>query len=115
MNDVSRPIPRQTAQVAPYVEVLGSDLSVDFLLRLGGAEIAFSKEPRGASQMSAMIGLDSEAALHAHRRVGPRTRIPLAKKWLAEMLRWRGFSAAEIARTLRASDVSVRRWLHPKT
>lgn len=97
------------------MEVLGTDLAVDFLLRFGGAELAFSKAPRGASQVSAMIGPDREVALHAHRRVGPRTRIPLAKKWLAEMLRWRGFSTAEIARTLRASDVSVRRWLHAKT
>lgn len=114
MNEIARPIPIPTAQVAPYVEILGTDLAVDFLLRFGGAELALSKDPRGGGQVSQMIGTDRESALHDHPRVGPRTRIPLAKKWLAEVLRWRGNSTADIARTLRASDVSVRRWLQIK-
>lgn len=114
MHDIARPFPNPTAQVAPYVEVLGMDLAVDFLLRFGGAELALSKDPRGGGQVSQMIGQDRESALHNHPRVGPSTRIPLAKKWLAEVLRWRGHGTADIARTLRASDVSVRRWLQIK-
>ena len=114
MHDVSRPFPKPTAQVAPYVEVLSTDLAVDFLLRFDGAELALSKDPRGGGQVSQLIGADRESALHTHPGVGPRTRIPLAKKWLAEVLRCRGYGTAEIARTLRASDVSVRRWFQIK-
>jgi len=46
-----------------------------------------------------------------HYRIGRRARVPLARAWLAAMLHWQGHSTAEIARTIRASDVSVRRWL----
>jgi len=36
-------------------------------------------------------------------------RVPLAQKWLAQMLNWQGHSTANIARTLQISDVSVQR------
>lgn len=46
-----------------------------------------------------------------HYRIGQRVRVPLARQWLAQMLHWQGNSTAEVARTIRASDVSVRAWI----
>jgi hypothetical protein len=104
-------MPRPTAQVEPYVSVLGADLAVAFLLAYGGAEIYLASEPNGRAGHAELLGPEKARALAAHPRLGMRHRVPLAKRYLAAMLSWQGHSAAGIARTLRASDVSVRRWL----
>ena len=46
-----------------------------------------------------------------HYQLGQRVRVPLARQGLARMLHWQGNSTAEAARTIRASDVSVRAWI----
>ncbi|MBK6467327.1 MAG: hypothetical protein IPF96_11045 [Rhodobacter sp.] len=46
-----------------------------------------------------------------HYQLGQRVRVPLARQWLARMLHWQDNSTAEAARTIRASDVSVRAWI----
>jgi predicted transcriptional regulator len=38
-------------------------------------------------------------------------RIPLAKRWLSEVMAWQGLSIAATARKLRISDNTVRRYL----
>jgi len=106
----AKPLPKPTAQVAVYVEVLGAELAVIFLLTFGGAELYLAQNPNGRSQVEAVIGYEKARALAAqdHRL---QRRVPLAKKWLAQMLNWQGRSIAGIARTLRTSDVSVRNML----
>ena len=105
-----RPYPRPTAQVEPYVEVFGFDLAIAFLLQFGGANMMVSKNPRGRSQLEALVGYDKAKALsnidHKLQR-----RVPLAKAWLAKCLKVRGLSVSAIARTLRVTDISVRGWL----
>ena len=110
MNLPARPMPKPTAQVGVYVEILGADLAVTFLLTFGGAELYLAQNPKGRSQVEAVIGHDTARALAAqdHRL---QRRVPLAKKWLAQMLNWQGHSIAHIARTLRTTDVSVRNML----
>ena len=108
---VARPMPRATAQVQPYVDVLGADLTMRFLLQFGGAELYLAADPKGRSAVTALLGYDKAKELAARPSQTMQRRIPLAKRWLATMLDWPGNSAAEIARTLRVSDVSVRRWL----
>lgn len=107
------PMPKPTAQVAVYVDVLGADLAVTFLLTFGGAELHLAQNPRGQGQVEAVVGLERARALAAqdHRL---QRRVPLAKKWLARMLNWQGHSTAHIARTLRTTDVSVRGLLRMK-
>lgn len=104
--------PPPPAQVAPYVEALGFDLAIHFLLRFGGAEMRLSESPRGASEAEALCGPDRMQAL-ATVRDRLQKRVPLAKRWLAQCLAARGLSVAKIARTLRTTDVSVRRILLP--
>jgi hypothetical protein len=107
----ARPMPNPTAQVAPYVEALGLELAVEFLLQFGGAELHFAADPRGTGAVEKLVGADKAKALAESRNQALQKRVPLAKRWLARMLHWQGHSTAQIARTLRATDVSVRGWL----
>lgn len=107
----ARPMPKPTAQVEPFFEVLGPDLTIAFLLQFGGAELNFASDPKGRSAVERLVGADKVKALAESRNRALQKRVPLAKRWLARMLHWQGHSGAEIARTLRATDVSVRNWL----
>jgi hypothetical protein len=112
-SDVARPMPRPTAQVAPFVEVFGADLAVTFLLAFGGGELHLSANPREGSALVQLVGRDRAAAL-TERASWDRTvqrRVPLAKNWLVEMLAWQGHSMAHIVRTLRISERTARRLL----
>lgn len=109
MQQIARAMPRPTAHVAAYVEVLGPELAVDFLLTFGGADLYLPREPKGHSEVEALIGADRLKALAA--RSDLQYRVPLAKRWLAKMLDWKGYSRAQIARTLRTTTGSVSRYL----
>lgn len=104
----TRPMPKPTAQVAPYVECLGAELAVTFLLAYGGGEVYLARDPKGRSAVEALVGAEGVRAMSAHHRIGERVRPPLAKAWLAAMLHWQGQSVAQIARTLRVTDHTVR-------
>lgn len=105
MNNSRRP----PAHIQPYVDVLGEDVAVDFLLAFGGAELSVRDNPR-QGQLVKLIGKAAAADLAMAAAHLPR-RIPLAKPWLAQRLHEKGLSVAEIARTLHVSDVSVRAYL----
>ncbi len=109
MQQIARPMPHPTAQVAAYVEVLGADLAVDFLLTFGGADLYLPRDPKGGSEVEALIGADRLKSLAA--RSDLQQRVPLAKRWLAKMLNWKGYSKAHIARKLRSTTASVARYL----
>ncbi len=102
-------MPRPPAQVAPYVEALGSDGAVAFLLAYGGAELTVYGNPHRAGHVR-LVGQDAAERLAAVAD-GLQKRVPLANRWLAKMLAWQGMSTAEIARRLRKTDVAVRGYL----
>ena len=110
MNEVGRPLPKPPPQVRHFVEVLGPELTAQFLLAFGGAELYIADDPKGSSRLEALVGYEKAKALGAlsHRMT---RRVPLAKPWVAAFLAWQGNSTAEIARRLHVSDVSVRTWL----
>lgn len=108
--DPGKLTPRPPAQVQPYVEVLGVDGAVEFLLTFGGAELYVAANPKGRGKVERIFGMDKAAALAAMVERLPR-RVPTAKPWIAQVLRTRGLPVAEIARRLHATDVSVRAWL----
>lgn len=101
---------RPPAQVAPYVTVLGAEGTIEFLLAFGGAELYLTQTPKRRGRLVALVGHDQAVALAKASEHLPR-RIPLAKPWIAAVMRERGLSVADIARKLHASDVAVRRWL----
>lgn len=112
MSLPARPMPRPPAQVLPFVEALGADLAVTYLLTYGGSEVYVRTKPNECIPYVEVIGLDGAEALaqRAARGWMPR-RVPLANTWLAAMLAWQGLSATEIARKLRVTDVTVRKML----
>ncbi len=103
-------LPRTPAQIEAYVHVLGVEGTIAFLLEFGGAELALSRNPRADSRVAQAVGLDLARALGAHAGHLPR-RVPLAKPWIAQVLRAQGLPVAEIARRLHVSDVAVRGYL----
>lgn len=105
-------MPRPTAQVAAYVDVLGADLAVEFILQFGGAGVYFARDPKGQSEVEKLIGYEKVKALAQCPRL-PK-KVPLAKRWLASMLDWKGYSKSAIARTLRISDTTVANYLAGK-
>lgn len=84
--------PKPTAQIEPFHRVLGPELTIAFLLQFGGAPLHLADNPKGRGAVEHLVG---EA----------KTRE------LAQALKMQGHSNAQIARTLRATDVSVSGWL----
>lgn len=102
-------VPRPPAHLQPYYEVLGLDLTIEFLLQFGGAELYIPASSKGRSELVALIGDDKTRELAARAERLP-ARVPIGKPWLADVFRCQGSSVAQIARRLHVSDVAVRRW-----
>ena len=103
--------PRPTAQVEPFHKVLGPELTITFLLQFGGAPLSLSENPEGRSALERLVGEANARKLGRTCGHLAKKRVPLAKRWLARALKVQGHSNAQIARTLRATDVSVSGWL----
>jgi len=106
----ARPFPRPPAQIAPYVEILGPELTVQFLLSFGGAELYIPQNPKGRSRLEALIGCHKVKALANSDHLLQR-RVPLANPWVAACLHYQGIATNEIARKLRITDITVRKYL----
>lgn len=61
-TDIARPMPRPTAQVAMYVEALGPETAMLFLLRFGGAELHSPEDPRSDSNRPIRTAIHTAAA-----------------------------------------------------
>jgi hypothetical protein len=106
--------PRPPAHLLAYVEILGVDLAVEFLLAFGGAELYLARNPSASGKLAGVIGQDkaTELAAAADRMRLPK-RVPTGKEWIARVLSWKGLPVAEIARILHMSDNAVRGYLKP--
>jgi hypothetical protein len=103
--------PKPTAQIEPFHKVLGPELTVAFLLQFGGAPLTLSNNPQGRGALQQLVGEERARELAIRCADLTKKRVPLAKQWLAQALKAQGHSNAQIARTLRATDVSVSRFL----
>ncbi|MEM7667731.1 MAG: helix-turn-helix domain-containing protein [Pseudomonadota bacterium] len=105
-----RTMPKPDAHLQVYVDILGIDGAVKFLLEFGGAEMYFPANPKGNSELARVMGIEKARALCAasDRMKG---RIPTGKPWLAKVMRAKGLSNAQIARKLHVIDNTVRRYL----
>lgn len=77
-------------------------------MEYGGAEYRFPTRPDPDHPLTKLVGADNAARLAVADTL-PK-RIPLAKPWLAQYFYAQGYSVAEIARKLKASDTRVRAW-----
>lgn len=102
------------AHLSAYVSVLGEDLAIQFFLEFGGAQIYLSDRPQPSGSPAQLIGVDNVKALASKLGSGHIFRVPLAKEWTASRLFAKGWKIQAIARELRATDVTVRKWLKPR-
>lgn len=107
-----------TYEIPPAIEILvdaiGIDLTAKLLLQFGGASIVSPRRwVTAKSRVAAVIG--QEAALALGKAVGGacHLRLPLGNAFLIYYLRSRGHSIQDIARMVRLTDVSVRKYLQP--
>lgn len=109
MSDDLR-LPRTPAQAAPYVEVLGIEGAIAFFLEFGGSEIYLSANPGAKSAVVRAIGRHKAVALYRQSDRLSR-RVPLMKKWIAQVWFAKGLPKARIARKLHMSEKAVWQWL----
>ena len=105
-----RTYPLPPPHVEKYVEALGEELAIDFLLNFGGAELALPVTPKGKSEVERLLGPANVLKLAKVCRT-LKHRVPLATKWVAQCLAIQGLSTAAIARRLRISDTTARKHL----
>ncbi|ADZ70100.1 helix-turn-helix domain-containing protein [Polymorphum gilvum] len=103
-------LPEPPANVAPFVEALGVDDAVALFLNLGGTEVYLPAQSSRRSMAARTIGADKVDALARVLGHG-YYRVPVANTWIAQVMRARGATNAEIARTLRVDVSTVRKWL----
>lgn len=103
--------PKPTAQIEPFHRVLGPELTIAFLLQFGGAPLQLADNPKGRGAVELLVGKEKARELAVSCAQLFKKRVPLAKRWLAHAMKVQGHSNAQIARTLRATDVSVSGWL----
>lgn len=101
--------PRPPAHIQRYVDALGLDQTVTFLLHFGGADLYIAQRPTERSELVRVIGQEAAERLAAHADRLP-ARVPTAKPWLAAVMKAQGLPAEQIARRLHVSNVTVRRW-----
>ncbi|MEM7751781.1 MAG: helix-turn-helix domain-containing protein [Pseudomonadota bacterium] len=106
----ARPVPRPPESIAAYVEVLGVDDAIKFLLEFGGSEVWFPTGPDSTSELVEVMGVEKALAI-TESAPHLKARVPVAKKWLAQALAAKGLPNGRIARKLRVTDVHVRKLL----
>lgn len=106
---------RPPAHLEAYVEILGEDLAVEFLMAFGGAELYLARNPSAGGRLAQVVGPEkaAELAAAADGMRLPR-RVPTGKDWIARVLSGKGLPVAEIARRLHTTDVTVRSYLYNK-
>ncbi|KHQ53003.1 hypothetical protein [Mameliella alba] len=102
--------PRHPAHLDPYIEVLGPELAVSFLVMFGGAPLYFPDDPMGRSSAEHLIGAVRLREL-GQRMPSNRVAIPMPKNWLIRALHAEGLSMPQICRTLKTSHSNVKRTL----
>lgn len=99
--------PRHPAHLDAFVEELGPELAVRFLIAFGGARLYFPDDPKGKSRAEALVGADALRRLGA-RLPQKRAEIPTATTWVIQALAAEGKGTSEICRTLRVTARTVR-------
>ncbi|RXF75062.1 hypothetical protein [Hansschlegelia zhihuaiae] len=111
---MSYPEPPVPENLAAYVDAMGRQLAVRFLLRFGGGYLALSANPRSGSPVVELIGERAARALFERlsaRSGRSQVRVPTDRRWIARQMKSDKASTSEIARTLHVSDVTVRKYL----
>ncbi len=76
MNLPARPFPKPPTQVEIYVKTLGTDLTIEFLLKFGGAELYIPEAPQERSRLTVLIGIEKTKELAKQDHSPPPKRLP---------------------------------------
>lgn len=111
-----KPSIRPPAHIEPYVNMLGEERAVKFLLAFGGQRIHIPQSPARWGHIAEIVGEEGAAALaQAASRLPQRT--PVAKPYLAQVLFTQtkddgsAMTKRELAGILHVSDETIRRYL----
>lgn len=104
-------LPRPPAHIEPYVDVLGHEVAICFLLSFVESALYFAKSAGGRSEAEALLGKTKLDALSDRLGAKLTVRIPMGNPWIIATLHARGLPANEIARTVRVSIPTVYKWL----
>lgn len=108
-------VPEPPAHLQPYIDILGTDLAMEFLLTFGGAELYLARSPSEQGKVAQLVGVKLAAELAAAAEgLRIQKRVPTGKNWIARVLSGKGLPVAEIARRLHTTDVTVRTYLRQK-
>ena len=100
------------AHLQPYIDVLGEELGIHFLLAFGGGYAYLSENPQARSPVALLVGRDKAVALA--KSIGSGSlRIPIGKPFIAQYFRSKGWTINAIAQKLHAQDTTVRGWVKP--
>lgn len=102
------------AHLQIFVEALGEEKAVEFLLAFGGARLHIPVKPTPRSELVTVLGEEAATAL-AKRRDSIPAEIPTGKKWIAQRLHAAGLSQMKIARRLHVTRATVHRYISPDT
>lgn len=90
-----------------YLDAMGRDATVAFLLAFGGGSVYLPAKVTDRSRVATVVGYMAAASLTSALGCG-HVRPPLAKRWIAHQLAANGASRSEIARRLHLSNEAVR-------
>ncbi|MGO4196563.1 hypothetical protein AB4Z13_14465 [Rhizobium sp. YAF28] len=98
----------------PYVDAIGEDLTLKFVMRFGGSPVYLSADPRSGGDVVEVVGVDGMRALAKSLGRGQIGRVPIGREWTVRKLKAQGLSTLAIARELRVADETVRRILNDR-
>jgi len=109
MSDVKVP-----AHLTDFVDVLGEELAIDFLLCFGGAGLYLpSKFPRDGHMLVDLVGREKSIELGTKMGSG-YIKVPTAKPYIIQFLFAKGATISDICRKLHMTEPAVRRHLAPE-
>ncbi len=98
----------------PYIEALGEDLTLAFIMRFGGSPVYLPSSEATDSEIKTVLGADGIKALAKIFGPGQIGRVPIAREWTVRKLKAHHWSTLAIARELRVTDETVRRILNDR-
>lgn len=106
--------PPPPAHLEPYVTALGAEAAIKLFLAFGGTFLHIPRDPKGRSELVKVLGMDGARALaELSDRVHLPRRLPIGKKWIAQVLKSEGWTEAKIATRLHVTNVTVAKYLKP--
>lgn len=96
--------------IDPFVRALGTQGTLDLLLKFGGSAVYVSENPRAGSRLVEVLGSEAVRSLVEAFGVG-HLNVPLGNAWAARQMAARGVGRAEIGRALRIARNTLRAYL----